>query len=94
MKLRPLNDFILVDQPQADNTTESGIIIAGEQDKPLRGTVLEVGPGRYFCDNRIKPSVKVGDTVLFGKSVGEEVELDSHTTIFVLRESQILAVVE
>ncbi len=93
MKLRPLNDFILVDQQQ---TTESygSIIIAGAKEKPLRGTVLEVGPGRYFCDNRIKPTVKVGDTVLFGKSVGEEVELDRNTTILVLRESQILAIVE
>jgi len=93
MKLRPLNDFILVDQPQ---TTEpyGSIIIAGDKEKPLRGTVLEVGPGRYFCDNRIKPTVKVGDTVPFGKSVGEEVELDRNTTILVFRESQILAVVE
>lgn len=92
MKLRPLNDFVLVDQPQ---TTEpyGSIIITGKE-KPLRGTVLEVGPGRYFCDNRIKPTVKVGDTVLFGNSVGEEVELDRNTTILVLRESQILAVVE
>ncbi|KKM66296.1 hypothetical protein LCGC14_1482600 [marine sediment metagenome] len=94
MKLRPLHDYILVDQPQAKNISYGGIIIAGDQEKPLRGTVLEVGPGRFFCDKRIKPTVKVGDTVLFGKSVGEEVELDSNTTIFVLRETQILAVVE
>lgn len=93
MKLRPLHDYILVDQPQ-DTTSAGGIIIAGDQEKPLRGTVLEVGPGRYFCDERIKPTVKVGDTILFGNSVGEEVELDRNTTILVLRESQILSVIE
>ena len=94
MKLRPLNDRIIVDQPQADKISTGGILIAGDQEKPLRGTVLAVGPGRYFCDEQIKPTVKVGDTVVFGKSVGEEVDLDRNTTVLVLRESQIVAIIE
>ena len=94
MKLRPLHDQLIVQQDEVDEVSKGGIILAGQTEKPLRGKVVAAGPGRYMDDIRLPMTVKEGDTILFGKSSGTEVELDKDTTILVLREFEVLAVIE
>lgn len=94
IKLRPLANRVIVQQHEAEEETKGGIVIANQKDKPLKGTVLEVGPGRYLGDQFIETVVKPGDVVIFGKNAGEEVELDADTTIRVLFEHEILATLD
>lgn len=94
MNLRPLHDQIIVKQNESEETSKGGIVLAGKTEKPYKGTVLAVGPGRYIEAVRLPMTVCVGDVVMFGKSSGTEVELDKDTTILVLRESEIVAVIE
>jgi len=94
MNLRPLHDQIIVKQHEIEEVSKGGIVLAGKTEKPLKGTVLAVGPGRYIESIRLPMTVGVGDVVLFGKSSGTQVELDKDTTILVLRESEIVAVIE
>lgn len=94
IKLRPLADRVIVKQHDIVEKTESGIVLANVQDKPLKGTVLEVGPGRWLGDQLIKPQVKPGDLVLFGKSAGEEMEVENDFIILVLHEGEILAILD
>jgi len=94
MKLRPLHDQVIIKRHEADETSKGGIVIAGGTEKPFKGEVTAVGPGRYLDSVRMPMTVKVGDTVIFGKASGTEVELDSKTTSLVLRESEVVAVIE
>lgn len=94
IKLRPLSNRVIVQQHEAEEQTKGGIVIANANERPLKGTVLEVGPGRYVGDHFVETVVKPGDVVLFGKRVGEEVEIDSDTTVLVLREHEILATLD
>lgn len=91
IKLRPLANRVIVEQHAATKKTKSGIVIANANDKPLRGTVIAVGPGHWLGDKFIETTVKPGDVVLFGKRVGEKVDLDLDTTVLVLHEHEILA---
>jgi chaperonin GroES len=91
IKLRPLSNRVIVEQHAAEEETKGGIVIANNQEKPLKGTVVAVGPGRYLGEKFIETTVKPGDVVLFGKRAGEEVELDRDTTVIVLHEHEILA---
>ena len=95
MKLRPLNDRIIVKRIEASRTTASGIVIpdsAGE--KPDQGEVLAVGPGkRDDSGKQNAPDVKVGDRVLFGKYAGQTVKVDGQE-LLVMREEDIMGVVE
>jgi len=92
-KIRPLGDRVIVEALKADKS-KSGIIIPDTaKEKPQQGRVIAVGPGRVNdSGERIKPEVKEGDTVLFGKYSGTEIELDSHE-LLILRESDILAII-
>jgi chaperonin GroES len=93
MNIRPLNDRVIV-QRLEERTTASGIVIpetAG--DKPQRGKVLAVGPGKFENGAVRKPDVKVGDEVLFGKYSGTEVKV-SGQDLLVMREEDIMGVVE
>lgn len=95
IKFRPMDDRILVEPCDAEETTIGGIILPDSaQEKPQRGIVLAVGPGKLLdSGNRGEPSVSIGDEVFYGKYSGTEIDLgmDKHV---VLRENDILAVVE
>ena len=91
-KIRPLGDRVIVEALQAE-TSKSGIIIPDTvKEKPQQGKVIAVGPGRLSdAGERLNPEVKEGDTVLFGKYSGTEIEVESKD-LLILRESDILAV--
>ena len=92
MKLNPLDDRVVVEPLSAEETTAGGIVLPDSaKEKPQRGTILAVGPGRLLdSGERSTLSVKVGDQVLFGKYGGTEIEVDGKE-IKILRESDILA---
>jgi chaperonin GroES len=95
MKLRPLNDKIVVKPLEAAETIKGGIIIPDSaKEKPQEAEVKAVGPGK-LNDNgqRVAPDVKVGDKVLFSKYSGSEFKVDGDE-LLVLDEGDILAVVE
>ena len=92
-KIKPLGDRVLVQALKAEET-KGGIIIpdTATKEKPQQGTVIAVGPGRVSDEGkRIAPEVKSGDTVLFGKYSGTEIEVDGND-FMILRETDILAV--
>lgn len=92
MKLNPLDDRVVVEPSAAEETTAGGIVLPdAAQEKPQRGTVIAVGPGKLLDSGERCPlSVGVGDQVLFGKYGGTEIEVDG-TEVKILRESDILA---
>lgn len=67
MILRPIHDKVVIKQRDAEKVSPGGIHIAGEHEKPSKGDVIAVGPGRYLGDVLIEPTVKEGDVVIFGK---------------------------
>ena len=91
-KIHPLGDRVIVEALQQDKS-KSGIIIPDTaKEKPQQGKVVAVGPGRLSENGeRLKPEVKEGDVVLFGKYSGTEIEVDDKD-LLILRESDILAV--
>lgn len=95
VKFQPLTDRILVQPSEADEKTAGGIIIPDTaKEKPQRGTVIAVGPGKLLDNGtRATPDVKVGDVVYYGKYSGTEIEIDRDKYVIV-RESDVLAVVE
>ncbi|MGB0589113.1 MAG: co-chaperone GroES [Myxococcota bacterium] len=95
MEFKPLNDRILVERVEEPTTTSSGIIIPDTaKEKPLRGSVLAVGPGRTSDDGTLTPlAVSVGDTIVFGKYAGTELKIDGVERT-ILREDDVLGVVE
>lgn len=92
MKLKPLQDRILVQRVEEETKTKGGIIIPDTaKEKPQEGKVVAVGPGRTDNKgNRIAPEVKVGDRILFGKYAGTELKIGGVEHIF-MRENDILA---
>jgi len=95
MKLKPLADRVIVKQTEAEEKTASGIFLPdAAKEKPTRGKVIAAGPG-LLDDNgkRMTLSVKAGDTVVYGKYSGTEVEVDGEKFV-ILREADILGVVE
>ena len=92
IKIRPLDDRIVVQAMEAEETTAGGIVLPGSaQEKPQRGTILAVGPGRLLdSGQRGDLSVAVGDEVIFGKYGGSDIEVDGKE-VKILRESDILA---
>lgn len=95
MKLRPLNDRILVQRLESEEKTAGGIIIPDSaKEKPSEGKITAVGPGkRNKQGERISPDVKVGEKVLFSKYGGTEVKLDDEDYL-IMREDDILGVIE
>jgi chaperonin GroES len=92
LKLRPLDDRVVVQPLEAEEMTAGGIVLPdAAKEKPQRGKVLATGPGKLLdSGNRGELSVKVGDEVIFGKYGGSEVEVDGED-LKILRESDILA---
>jgi len=93
MKIRPLQDRIVVKRLEGENKTEGGIIIPDSaKEKPIEAKVVAVGNGKSLKDGKVRPvDVKVGDTVLFGKYSGTEVKIDGEDHL-ILREDDLLAV--
>ncbi|MDG2186525.1 MAG: co-chaperone GroES [Mariniblastus sp.] len=92
VNIRPLDDRVVVEPLEAEETTAGGIVLPeNAKEKPQRGTVVAVGPGRLLdSGDRGDLSVNVGDEVIFGKYGGTEIEVDG-AEVKILRESDILA---
>ena len=94
MKLKPLADRVVVKMVEAEETTKSGIILAGSaKEKPQVAEVVAVGPGGNVDGKEVEMIVKVGDKVLTSKYAGTEVKVDGEECTIV-RQSDILAIVE
>lgn len=95
MNFKPLNDRILVKRSDAEQKTQSGIIIPDNaQEKPMQGLVVAVGPGKSLDDGTLRTlQVQEGNTVLFRKYAGTDVTISGEQHL-IMREDEILAVVE
>ena len=94
MKLVPLSDRVVLKQLEAEETTKSGIILAGKaQEKPQEAEVIAVGPGGIVDGKEVIMQVKAGDHVIYSKYSGNEVKLDGEEYIIV-KQNDILAIVE
>lgn len=94
MTIKPLADRVVIKMTEAEETTKSGIILAGSaKEKPQIAEIVEVGPGGLVDGNEVKMIVKKGQKVLISKYSGTEVKIDGEEYT-ILRQSDILAVVE
>jgi len=92
--LKPLGDRVVVQPKPADEKTESGLYIPDSaKEKPQRGTVKSVGPGRVEDGTQIDMTVEEGQEVLYGKYAGTEVTLDGEEYL-IMRESDIFGIIE
>ncbi len=95
MKIRPLQDRVMVQPILEKDVRKGGIIIPDSaKEKPIEGRVKAVGQGKVGDDGkRVKPDVKVGDKVLYGKYAGQEIKIDGDDFLL-MREDDILGIVE
>ena len=94
MKLRPLSDRVVIKSLEAEETTASGFILAGNaKEKPQMAEVVDVGPGGIVDGKEVTMNVKVGDKVFYSKYAGTEIKLDG-VEYTIVRQNDILAVVE
>lgn len=95
VSIKPLSDHVLVFADEADDRTPGGILLPEQaKEKPQSGTVVVVGPGKLGDDGQLLPcQVKAGDKVLYGRWAGSEIE-HSDVEYRMMRESDILAVIE
>ena len=95
MKVRPLQDRVLVRRVAEEEKTKGGIIIPdAAKEKPAEGEVIAVGSGKVDEKGKVRPvSVKKGDRILFGKYSGTEVKIDGEEHL-IMREDDILGVIE
>jgi chaperonin GroES len=95
MKIRPLQDRIIVKRVQEEEKTKGGIIIPDTaKEKPIEGKVLAAGNGKVLEDGKVRPlDVKAGDRVLFSKYAGTEIKIDGEEHL-IMREEDILGVIE
>jgi len=92
MKLQPLDDRVVVKRLEAEEKTAGGIVLPDTaKEKPQRGEILAVGPGKLLDSGKRGPmDVSVGDTVLFGKYSGNEIELEGDEVV-IIRMDDVLA---
>jgi chaperonin GroES len=95
MKLKPLDDRIVIKQSEAEEKTSGGIILPDTaKEKPQIGVVVAIGPGKLLDDGkRAAMSVKNKDEVIYAKYIGNDVEIDGEKYV-ILRESDVLGIVE
>ncbi len=95
MKIRPLQDRVLVERVDQEEKSSGGIIIPDTaQEKPMEGKIMAVGKGARNKEGKVYPlDVKKGDRILFGKWSGTEVKLDGKD-VMVMKESDIMGVIE
>jgi chaperonin GroES len=96
MKIRPLHDRVVVRRMEEERKSPGGIVLPDSAaEKPIQGEVLAVGTGKLQENGEVRPlAVKVGDKVLFGKYAGTEVKLGADDEVLVMREDDIMGVVE
>ena len=95
MKFRPLYDRILVERVESEEITRGGIIVPDSaKEKPQQGKVIAVGQGKRLEDGKLMPlEVKAGDTILFGKYSGSEIEIEGNEYL-IMKEEDVLGLVE
>jgi chaperonin GroES len=95
MAVKPLDDRVLIKQSEAEETTAGGIVLPdAAQEKPQRGKVKAVGPGKLLdSGQRGEMGLKKGDEVFYGKYSGTEIKIDGEEYV-ILRESDVLAIIE
>lgn len=94
MTIKPLADRVVIKSVEAEETTKSGIILAGSaKEKPQVAEIVAVGPGGLVDGNEVKMYVKVGDKIIIGQYAGNPVKIDGEELVIV-RQSDILAIVE
>jgi chaperonin GroES len=95
MKLRPLQDRIIVQRVEEESKTKGGIIIPDSaKGKPAEGMVISVGKGKVADDGKLIPmEVKTGDRILFGKYSGTEVKVEGEEYL-IMREDDVLGIIE
>jgi chaperonin GroES len=95
MKIRPLQDRIIVKRVEEEEKTKGGIIIPDTaKEKPLEGKVIAVGNGKILEDGKVRPlDIKAGDRILFTKYAGTEVKIEGEEHL-ILREEDVLGVIE
>jgi chaperonin GroES len=95
MKIRPLQDRIIVKRIQEEEKTKGGIIIPDSaKEKPIEGKVIAAGNGKVLEDGKVRPlDIKAGDRVLFSKYAGTELKLDGDE-VLIMREEDVLGVIE
>jgi chaperonin GroES len=95
MKIRPLQDRVIIKRMEEERTSAGGIVIPDSAaEKPIKGEVVAVGPGKILDNGEKRPvDLKVGDKVLFGKYSGTEVKINDEE-LLVMREDDILGVLE
>ncbi|WP_412063144.1 co-chaperone GroES [Rubrivirga sp. IMCC45206] len=91
--IKPLGDRVVVKPQAAETQTAGGLYIPDTaKEKPQRGTVLAVGPGKVENGTKVDMTVSADDTVLYGKYAGTEIQLDGED-VLIMRESDILGIV-
>jgi chaperonin GroES len=95
MNIRPLHDRVVIKRVEDERTSAGGIVIPDTAaEKPMRGKVVAIGPGKMLDNGQLIPlGLKPGDQVLFGKYSGTEVKI-SGTDLLVMREDDIMGVIE
>jgi len=95
MKVRPLQDRIIVERLEEETKTAGGLIIPDTaKEKPQQGKVIAVGKGKKTEDGKVLPlDVKAGDKILFGKYSGTEIKIDGKEYLM-MREEDVLGVIE
>ena len=95
MSIKPLHDRVVIERLEEELKSAGGIVIPDSaKEKPMRGKVLAIGPGKMLENGNIVPlGLKEGDEVLFGKYSGTEVKIDGKEAV-VMREDDILAIIE
>ena len=92
-KITPLGDRVIVKPKEAEETTKGGIILPDTvKEKPIEGSIVAVGPGKNEEGKLVEMSVKVGDTVLYGKYGGTEITVEDDEYL-IMRESDIFGIV-
>jgi chaperonin GroES len=96
MNLKPLGDRVVVEREEAQEKTAGGIVLPDTaKDKPQRGKVLAVGEGRLTKDGKRRElQVKVGEQVLFTSYAGDEFKLQGEKKVLLMREDDILAIID
>ncbi len=95
MKIRPLQDRILVKRIDEEEKTKGGIIIPDSaKEKPMEGKIVAVGKGKVLEDGKVLPlDVKVGDKILFAKYAGTDIKIEGEEHL-IMREEEVLGVIE
>ena len=97
MKLKPLEDRVIIKAVEEEEKTASGIVLPDTaKEKPMKGEVVAVGEGKWDEEGkkRIPVDVKVGDKVIYGKYSGTEYKTPDNDELLILRASEILAIIE